>query len=466
MTSPLDALSPLDGRYLEKVSTLRDFFSEGALVRRRLELEVRWLLYLADARQLGEVPAPERNTRRQLLELSQNFDTTTVRRIKNIEKRCRHDVKAVEIFLREQLQALAENTAGDAARDLLRLREFVHFGCTSEDINNLCWALMIRDADRQVLQPARHALLLELRRLSRRTAKMPMLSRTHGQPATPTTLGKELANFCHRLQRQQEAWRAVPIQGKMNGAVGNYNAHLAAWPRLNWRGLCRTFVKRLGLQHNPMSTQIEPRDWMAEWFHAAMRHNVVLLDLCRDLWSYVALEYFRQRAVPAEVGSSTMPHKLNPIDFENAEGNLGLANAMLAHLADKLPVSRWQRDLSDSTVLRNIGVALGHGLLACQSARQGLQRLEPDAQRMRSELDSHWEVLTEAVQTVMRRHGIPEPYEKLRVLSRGRELDRETLHAFIQTLELPQTEKQRLLRLRPSRYLGLAVELARAKDPR
>ncbi len=449
---PLTALSPLDGRYAEATEPLRPLFSEHGLIRHRVLVEVRWLQALSEHPGIPEVPPFSPHAREILERLVSGFGLEEARRVKEIEATTRHDVKAVEYFIKERLAGHPE---------LARVREFVHFGCTSEDVNNLAYGLMLREARGQVLLPAMDELVSALQEMAGRYAELPMLSRTHGQPASPTTLGKELANFAHRLQRARAALAALPIPGKMNGAVGNYNAHRVAYPEVDWEALARDFVIGLDLDWNPYTTQIEPHDGLAAYCDALRRFGCVLLDLCRDLWGYVALGYFRQRAVAGEVGSSTMPHKVNPIDFENAEGNLGLANALLAHLGEKLPVSRWQRDLSDSTVLRNLGAALGHVLLACRSALRGLGKLEADPERMRRDLDEAWEVLAEAVQTVMRRHGVEEPYERLKALTRGRRVDRETLRAFVEDLPIPEEAKARLLALTPATYTGYAAELAR-----
>ncbi|RMD80344.1 MAG: adenylosuccinate lyase [Gammaproteobacteria bacterium] len=449
---PLTALSPLDGRYAEATEPLRPLFSEYGLIRHRVLVEVRWLQALSRHPGIPEVPPFSPRAQEVLERLASGFGLEEARRVKHIEATTRHDVKAVEYFIKERLAAHPE---------LGRVSEFVHFACTSEDINNLAYGLMLREARTQVLLPVMDELVEALRDMAVRHAELPMLSRTHGQPASPTTLGKELANFAHRVRGARAALAALPIPGKMNGAVGNYNAHRVAYPEVDWEGLARDFVTGLGLDWNPYTTQIEPHDGLAAYCDALRRFDTVLLDLCRDLWGYVSLGYFRQRAVAGEVGSSTMPHKVNPIDFENAEGNLGLANALLAHLGEKLPVSRWQRDLSDSTVLRNLGVALGHVLLAARSALKGLGKLEADPERMRQDLDQAWEVLAEAVQTVMRRYGVEEPYEKLKALTRGRTVDRETLQAFVRGLPIPQEAKERLLALTPAAYTGYAAELAR-----
>ena len=450
MTSPeLEALSPVDGRYAAQLPGLRALCSEAGLIRQRVRVEAVWWQQLcADARVQGIAERLQAEGQR----LATDPDSIAPDAVKAIEKRINHDVKAVEYYVRQRLKG-----AGATPAQL----ELVHFGCTSEDINNLSYALMLREARASQLLPAMSKLTEQLRELAHAYAATPMLARTHGQPASPTTLGKELANFVARLDRQQTAWAEVRVLGKFNGAVGNFNAHVAGLPDVDWLKLSRSLVESLGLEWNAYSTQIEAHDWIAEYCDALARHNTVLIDLCRDLWGYISLGYFRQRVVAQEVGSSTMPHKVNPIDFENAEGNLGLANALLRHFAEKLPVSRWQRDLTDSTVLRNLGVALGHSLLAVQAVQRGLSRLEVDAQRLADDIDNAWEVLAEAVQTVMRAAGIPDGYERLKDFSRGRTVDREQLRAFIATLDLPEDARRRLLELTPQRYLGLATQLAR-----
>ena len=452
MPSPLGALSPLDGRYEKSADPLRPYFSEAALIRHRVLVELEWLKALAGERRIPELKPFSRRTAAALDRLVAGFTEKDATHIKNIEAETNHDVKAIEYWLKGRLAKSAE---------VQRSLEFIHFACTSEDINNLAYALMLQHARDRVLLPRLDALIDALRALARRHASRPMLSRTHGQPASPTTLGKEMANFAVRLQRAREAIARVAILGKINGAVGNYNAHAAAYPGFPWEPFCRRFVERLGLEFNPYTTQIEPHDSYAELFDAYARANSVLLGLDRDLWGYVSLGYFRQKPKAGEVGSSTMPHKVNPIDFENSEGNIGLANAILRHLADKLPVSRWQRDLSDSTALRNAGTALGHTLLAYQSCLRGLAKLEADPARMAEDLDANWEVLAEAVQQVMRRHGVPEAYEKLKALTRGKRLDRRQLAAFIKSLPIPAEAKKRLLALTPASYTGLAGALAK-----
>jgi adenylosuccinate lyase len=451
--SPLTALSPLDGRYHTKLAALRDLFSELALIRHRVHIEVEWLKALAAEPAIAEVPPFSPATLAQLDEIVARFSEADGAAVKKIEAEINHDVKAVEYFLRERL---ASN------REVMKVAEFIHFACTSEDINNLAHARMLARARETVLLPALDQLVEKLAGMAHELAEAAMPARTHGQTASPTTMGKELANFAHRLARARERLAAVRLAGKLNGAVGNYNAHLAAYPGVDWERLARQFVERLGLEFNPYTIQIEPHDSIAELFDACARANAILIDLDRDLWGYIALGYFRQKAVAGEVGSSVMPHKVNPIDFENSEGNLGLANALLRHMSEKLPVSRWQRDLTDSTVLRNMGVALGHAVLGYEACARGLAKLEADRERMREELDAAWEVLAEPIQTVMRRYGIAGGYEKLKALTRGQEgVTRETLHAFIHSLALPEAEKQRLLALTPATYLGKAPELAK-----
>ncbi|HEX3951545.1 MAG TPA: adenylosuccinate lyase [Steroidobacteraceae bacterium] len=451
-----DALSPLDGRYAAKLVEVRRLFSEAGLMRERVRVECAWILALAAgpaSQVLANLPAAAREL---LASLAGNPQTTDVAAIKQIEARTNHDVKAVEYWLRAELQA-----RGAAPAAL----EWVHFACTSEDINNLAYALMLKSARAALLLPMLSNLGAMLDALAYRHAGAGMLARTHGQAATPTTMGKEFANFAARLESQRSGIERVAILGKMNGAVGNFNAHVAALPRIDWPAFSAAFVGSLGLQLNSYTTQIEPHDWIAEYCHALMRANTVLLDFSRDMWSYVSMGYFKQRPVAGEVGSSTMPHKINPIDFENAEGNLGLANALLGYFADKLPISRLQRDLTDSTVLRNIGTAIGHCVLALKSLMTGLEKIELDSARMGLDLDRAWEVLGEAVQTVMRAHGIPDAYDRLKTFSRGRPVDEHAMREFIASLELPAAEKARLLALTPSAYVGLAPALALRRIP-
>jgi adenylosuccinate lyase len=449
----LTALSPLDGRYGSKTVALRDFFSEYALVRYRVIVEVEWLKALAAEPAIAEVPAFSAEAIALLDGIADTFSVADAERVKAIEATTNHDVKAVEYFLKEK-------TAGNA--ELAAVSEFFHFACTSEDINNLSHALMLKGARDGVLLPALEKLIARLTELAHELADLPMLSRTHGQPASPTTVGKEIANVVYRLRRAWDAIGAVELLGKINGAVGNYNAHLSAYPELDWEGFTREFVAHLGLTFNPYTIQIEPHDAMAELYDAIARTNTILIDLDRDVWGYISLGYFRQKVKAGEVGSSTMPHKVNPIDFENSEGNLGLANAVLRHLAEKLPVSRWQRDLTDSTVLRNMGVGFGYSLLAYESCLRGLGKLEANPAALAADLDANWDVLAEPIQTVMRRHGVANPYEQLKALTRGKGgINRETLHAFIDGLAIPDAEKARLKAMTPASYTGMAAELAR-----
>jgi adenylosuccinate lyase len=458
MPSPLAALSPLDGRYARTADPLREHFSEHALIRYRIRIELAWLEALASERSIKEIRPFSKSTTKAFSRLIKDFSERDAEHIKNIEAETNHDVKAIEYWIKAKL---AKN------KEVQRSLEFVHFACTSEDINNLAYALMLAESREQVMLPRLDQLIAALRALARKHAALPMLSRTHGQPASPTTLGKEMANFAQRLARLRSRIAGVAALGKANGAVGNYNAHLAAYPGFAWERFCRRFVERLGrplrvdLQFNAYTTQIEPHDWIAELFDAYAGANTVLLDLDRDLWGYISLGYFTQRLKAGEVGSSTMPHKVNPIDFENSEGNAGVANALLRHLADKLPVSRWQRDLSDSTALRNAGTALGHTLLAYAACLRGLSKLEVDRTRLAADLEGNWEVLGEAVQQVMRRHGVPGAYEKLKGLTRGKRLGRKELAAFVKTLPIPADAKKRLLALTPAGYTGLAAELAK-----
>ena len=449
--TPLTALSPLDGRYHGKVDALRDIFSEFGLIHRRVQVEVAWLKALSECADIAEVPVFSSESANLLGRIVSEFDETQAEAVKAIEATTNHDVKAVEYFLKEALTGNPELNA---------VGEFVHFGCTSEDINNLAHALMIRDGH-QVIVKHYEAIRDALAGLAQAHAEQPMLSRTHGQAATPTTLGKELANVVMRLNRQLDAANAIQPMGKMNGAVGNYNAHLIAYPDVDWPALSERFVSGLGIEWNPYTTQIEPHDYLAEYFDAISRLNQILVDFSRDIWSYISLGYFKQRMVEGEVGSSTMPHKVNPIDFENAEGNFGLANALLNHLSQKLPVSRWQRDLTDSTVLRNMGVALGYSQLALVSLSRGIGKLEVAPDPIADDLEAAWEVLGEAVQTVMRRYGVPEPYEKLKALTRGQRLEADTLESFILALEIPDDAKERLMSLTPDTYLGYAAALAK-----
>ncbi len=449
----LTAISPIDGRYADKTAELRPIFSEYGLIRHRVQVEARWLQALAAHPGIPEVPPLSEHARQVLNGLVDQFSLTDAQRIKNIERVTNHDVKAVEYWLKERIAGHAELEA---------VSEFIHFACTSEDINNLAYALMLREARTQTLLPQWDEVIDALVRLAHQYADQPMLARTHGQPASPTTLGKEMANVADRLKRQRAQLIEVALLGKINGAVGNYNAHLAAYPDVDWQAFARRFITEdLGLAWNSYTIQIEPHDYMAEFFHAVMRFNTVLLDFCRDVWSYIAIGYFGQKTVAGEVGSSTMPHKVNPIDFENAEGNLGVANALLDHLAAKLPVSRWQRDLTDSTVLRTLGVGLAHSLVAYQSALKGVGKLEVNAAALNADLDANWEVLAEPIQTVMRRYGIEQPYEQLKALTRGQRVDQATLRDFITGLAIPDEAKRRLLALTPAGYIGNAADQAR-----
>jgi adenylosuccinate lyase len=450
--SALTAISPLDGRYARSLEPLRQWASELALIRARVRVEVEWLIALGAEPGVPEVPPFAPAAAAGLRRLATAFAEPDGERVKAIERETNHDVKAIEYWIRERI-------AGDPAFE--RASAFIHFACTSEDVNNLAYAILVRGARDEVLLPAVDRLVERLAGLAHAHAGAAMLARTHGQPATPTTLGKELANVVARLRRARARVAAVSLTGKANGAVGNYNAHLAAYPQVDWEAFARRFVEALGLELNPYTTQIEPHDSLAEAFDALARLNTILVDLDRDVWGYVSLGYFRQKAVAGEVGSSTMPHKVNPIDFENSEGNLGLANALLRHLADKLPVSRWQRDLTDSTVLRNVGVAFGHSLLGYVACGRGLDKLEVDAVRLAADLDANWEVLAEAVQTVMRRYGIGDAYEQLKALTRGARVAPDALREFIGGLAIPDDAKQRLLALTPATYTGRAAELAR-----
>jgi adenylosuccinate lyase len=449
----LSAISPIDGRYADKTWDLREVCSEYGLIRYRLIIEIRWLQTLAASADIPEVPALSQEAQSVLEQIIEDFNVREGQRVKAIEDQTNHDVKAVEYYLREKIRNTPE---------LVDINQFIHFACTSEDINNLAYALMLRDARQRNLLPAFDELIDNISELAVRYADSAMLARTHGQAASPTTLGKEMAVFVHRLKRQRQGLAEVEILGKMNGAVGNYNAHLAAYPDVDWPDLTRAFLTQLGLTPSPATTQIEPHDYIAEYFHAVARFNRILVDFCQDVWSYVSLGYFRQRAVATEVGSSTMPHKVNPIDFENAEGNLGLANAIMNHLAEKLAVSRLQRDLSDSTVLRNLGVGLAHGVVAYQSVNRGIGKLEANEQRLEADLGDNWIVLGEAIQTVMRVRGIPDAYEQLKDLTRGKTVDADSLRAFIESLAITEDDKTRLKALTPARYTGNAGDQARS----
>lgn len=448
----LTAISPIDGRYGGKTEDFRPVFSEYGLIRNRVVVEIRWLLSLAAHPSITDVPGFSNAARDKLEAIIDGFGEADAVRVKEIEATTNHDVKAVEYLIKEKI-------AGNA--ELEAVSEFVHFACTSEDINNLAHALMLREGRGQVLLPLADRIIDEVRILAHEHADQAMLSRTHGQPASPTTLGKEMANVVARLRRQREQIAAVTLLGKINGAVGNYNAHLVAYPDVDWAAHAEAFVTSLGLAWNPYTTQIEPHDYMAELFDAIARFNTIVIDLCRDVWSYIAIGYFKQKTVAGEIGSSTMPHKVNPIDFENAEGNLGIANAVFNHLGSKLPISRWQRDLTDSTVLRNMGVGFAYSTLAWQSALRGIGKLEVDAQRLAADLDVNWEVLAEPIQTVMRRYGIEKPYEKLKELTRGQRVDRDGMQAFIDGLELPDAVKASLKSMTPATYIGNAADQAR-----
>ncbi|MDH5324799.1 MAG: adenylosuccinate lyase [Gammaproteobacteria bacterium] len=450
--SSLTAISPVDGRYASKSKDLREYFSEFGLIKHRVEVEIRWLLLLADCSDIEEVPSFSDKARKHLTRIMDQFSVDDAQKIKEIERFTNHDVKAVEYFLKEAIKS---------NKELNRVTEFLHFACTSEDINNLAYGLMLNSARNEVLLPAMGALIDSIENLAHDLAAVPMLARTHGQPASPTTLGKEMANVVHRLRRQYIQIEETPILGKINGAVGNYNAHQVAYPLVDWPSLACDFVTDLGLVWNPYTTQIEPHDYISELFDATARFNTILIDFCRDIWSYISIAYFKQKTVAGEVGSSTMPHKVNPIDFENGEGNLGLANALLTHLSQKLPISRWQRDLTDSTVLRNLGVGLAHSMIAYQSIQKGISKLEASAETLQKDLDNNWEVLAEPIQTVMRRYGIEKPYEKLKDLTRGRRVSKENIQEFIQTLDIPDVAKRQLLELSPDLYTGLAEQLAK-----
>ena len=451
--SSLTAVSPIDGRYAGNSADLRPMFSEFGLIRHRVLVEVRWLQALSKHPQIAEVPPLSEHATNILNGIVDNFHIEDAQRVKNIERTTNHDVKAVEYFLKEKI-------AGN--QELEAISEFIHFACTSEDINNLSHALMLREGRGQVLIPQMEELIKALRQLAHEHADKPMLCRTHGQPASPSTLGKEMANVAYRLQRQRDQVAAVELLGKINGAVGNYNAHFSAYPDLDWPKFAREFVESLGLRWNPYTIQIEPHDYMAELFDAVARFNNTTIDLCRDVWGYISLGYFKQKTVAGEVGSSTMPHKVNPIDFENGEGNLGLANALFDHLALKLPVSRWQRDLTDSTVLRNMGIGCAYTSIALQSVLRGISKLEVDEQRLAADLDDNWEVLAEPIQTVMRRYGVEKPYERLKELTRGQRLTAEQMRRFVDSLEIPEQAKRDLKALSPAAYIGNAEAQAKA----
>ncbi|NWG86639.1 MAG: adenylosuccinate lyase [Hydrogenophilaceae bacterium] len=449
----LTALSPLDGRYRRVGTKLAPYFSEFGLIKYRVKVEIEWLKALAAEPAIKEVPAFSAATIKALDAAVESFSVTDAERVKTIEKTTNHDVKAVEYFLKERF---ADN------QEVMQVKEFIHFACTSEDINNLSHALMLKGARQDVILPSLRELHGKLSAMAVALAELPMLSRTHGQPASPTTLGKEIANVAYRLQRGLKRIEAVELLGKINGAVGNYNAHLSAYPDFDWEGFARRFVESLGITFNPYTIQIEPHDYMAELYDATARVNTALIDLDRDLWGYISLGYFKQKVKEGEVGSSTMPHKVNPIDFENSEGNLGLANALLKHLSEKLPISRWQRDLTDSTVLRNMGAGFGYALIGYESMKRGLDKLEANPARLAEDLDHNWEVLAEPIQTVMRRYGVENPYEQLKALTRGKGgISRESLAEFIRNLAIPDEAKQLLLAMTPASYTGIAAELAK-----
>ncbi|MDQ7015140.1 MAG: adenylosuccinate lyase [Gammaproteobacteria bacterium] len=450
--SSLSAVSPIDGRYGSKTADLRDIFSEYGLIRYRVRVEVRWLLALADDSAITEVPPLSDSARKFWTSIDSNFSLSDAERVKTIEATTNHDVKAVEYFLKEKIKGNAELEA---------VSEFIHFACTSEDINNLSYALMLADAREQILLPQTQQTIDSLTKKAQELAEVPMLARTHGQPASPTTLGKEMANVAYRLQRQRQQMENIEILGKINGAVGNYNAHYSAYPDLDWPAFAQKFVEDLGLAFNPYTTQIEPHDYIAELFDANARLNTVLIDISRDIWGYISQGYFKQKTIKGEVGSSTMPHKVNPIDFENAEGNLGLANALFGHLASKLPISRWQRDLTDSTVLRNLGVGVGHSVIAYSSFLRGMSKLEVNHAVLAADLESNWEVLAEPIQTVMRRYGVENPYEKLKEMTRGQRVDAAAMSAFVESLDIPAAAKVELQKLTPANYIGNAVKQAR-----
>jgi len=451
--SELTALSPVDGRYAGKTSELRQYFSEYGLIKHRVLVEVRWLQALANEAAIAEVPTFSDDANAYLEAILNNFSEADAQQIKDIERTTNHDVKAVEYYLKEKIADNAE---------LHAVTEFIHFACTSEDINNLSHALMLKGGRDEVLLKEIDQLNSAIKTLAIDNAEIPMLCRTHGQTASPSTLGKEMANVAYRLQRQREQIANIQILGKINGAVGNYNAHYSAYPDINWPQFSQNFIESLGITFNPYTIQIEPHDYIAELFDATARYNTIVIDFCRDIWSYISIGYFKQKVIAGEVGSSTMPHKVNPIDFENAEGNMGMANAMMNHLSQKLPISRWQRDLTDSTVLRTLGVGFGHTSIAIQSTLKGISKLEVNEKAIAADLDANWEVLAEPIQTVMRRYGIEKPYEKLKELTRGQRINAEKMAEFIQKLEIPDEAKQQLLEMTPATYIGNAIEQAKA----
>ena len=447
----LTAISPIDGRYANKTVALKPIFSEYGLIHYRVLVEIRWLQFMSASQSITEVPVFSDEAKTLLDDIVEKFSVEEAQRVKDIERTTNHDVKAVEYFIKEQISTNPE---------LAKVSEFIHFACTSEDISNLAYGLMLSEARDNVILPKMDNIITTLKDLAHQHAKIPMLSRTHGQPASPTTMGKEIANTVYRLQRQREQVAQVTIMGKFSGAVGNYNAHLAAYPKLDWDLISQKFISQLGLQQNPYTTQIEPHDYIAELFDALGRFNTILIDLCRDIWSYISLGYFKQKTVAGEVGSSTMPHKVNPIDFENAEGNLGLANAIFSHLGSKLPISRWQRDLTDSTVLRNLGVGMAHSLIAYESCLKGIGKLEINLPVIEADIKTNYIILAEPIQTVMRRYGVEQAYEKLKDLTRGQDISKESLQLFINSLDIPTVEKERLLKLTPDSYIGNAVTKA------
>jgi adenylosuccinate lyase len=458
--STLTAISPIDGRYARHTALLREYCSEFGLIRYRVVVEVRWLMQLADEASIAEVKTLSAADKKFLESLISEFSVQDAERIKEIEKTTNHDVKAVEYFLQEKLR---EHNGSNASSELAATIPFLHFACTSEDINNTAYALMVRDTRDKVLAPLIESVINALRSQAQEFASVSMLARTHGQTASPTTVGKEIANVVARIERQFSALNNGAILGKFNGAVGNYNAHVAAYPEADWPEISGRFLRGLDLEPNPLTTQIEPHDFLAELFDTLARLNTILIDYSRDTWGYISLGYFRQKKIAGEIGSSTMPHKVNPIDFENAEGNFGLANALLTHLAQKLPISRWQRDLTDSTVLRNLGSAFAYSVIALNSLAKGISKLQLDEQRLAQDLDNSWEILAEPIQTVMRRYGIEDSYEKLKELTRGEEINKEVIHGFLETLALPAPEIARLKAMTPENYIGLAAELATSK---
>jgi adenylosuccinate lyase len=449
--SELTAISPIDGRYGARLGDLKEIFSEFGLIKNRVKVEVSWLRMLANHPGVPEVPKLSTEAENHLMKLVDEFSLEMAQRVKDIEATTNHDVKAVEYLIKEHFEANDELNA---------INEFVHFACTSEDINNLAYALMLKDARTESVVPKMQALIDQIAGMATAMADIPMMSRTHGQPASPTTAGKEFANVAYRLQRQVKQLMNVQIMGKINGATGNYNAHLAAYPAINWYELTEQFVQSLGLAWNPYTIQIEPHDYIAEYFHAMQRFNTILIDFDRDVWSYISIGFFKQKTVAGEIGSSTMPHKVNPIDFENSEGNLGIANAIFDHLGQKLPISRWQRDLTDSTVLRNLGVGVGHSMISYAATMKGLTKLEVNAQAMADDLNGNWEVLAEAIQTVMRRYAIEQPYEKLKELTRGRRVNQQIMQDFVDGLDLPDEAKQSLREMTPASYIGNATQQA------